>query len=180
MSTPGKVLVVLVLLITPVWVMMVSAVAQLNKTGGKMVDDLKKQVKTLEDDVKTMRKSIVELKDTISLEQVTMADQVAALRSHAADLQKTRTDAIEYATRAQLQAAATEEQAKAAEATRDLRVAEHKEEIAAKKAAEDEVENLKQEHATLTEQLDKLRNEFKKTVEANRKLVARLKGRRSS
>jgi cell division protein FtsB len=180
MSTPGKVLVVLVLLITPVWVMMVSGVAQLNKNWGKQVDDLKKQVKTLEDDVVAMRKSVVDLKDTISLEQVTMADEIAALRSHAADLQKTRTDALEYASRAQLQRAATEEQAKAAESTRDLRVTEHKEEIAAKAAAEAEVENLKQEHATLTEQLDKLRDDFKKTVESNRRLVARLKGRRSS
>ena len=62
-----------------------------------------------------------------------------------------------------------------AEATRDLRAAEKAAEIQAKADAEAEVEKLKQEHAALVEQLGKLRDDFKSTVDANRKAVARLK-----
>ena len=40
MSTAGKVLVVLVLLVAPVWIVMVSTVAQLNKNAGEQVAKL--------------------------------------------------------------------------------------------------------------------------------------------
>ena len=177
MSTAGKVLVVLVLLVAPVWIVMVSAVAELNKNAGKQLEDLKKQVATLENDLSTMKRDIVKLKDGIALEQEAMNLKLAATRARQADLQKARSDGREMASREKNQVADMQHAAKRAEATRELRAAEKKQETAAKGVVEAEVEKLKQEHAQLTEQLDKLRDEFKTTVDENRKLMARLKAK---
>jgi chromosome segregation ATPase len=180
MSTAGKVLVVLVLLVAPVWIVMVSTVAQLNKNAGAQLAGLEKNVATLESDVASMTKNIVSLKDQIALEQQAMNQQLVATRAHQADLQKARSEWIEIASREAYQVAAMQEAAKRAEATRDLRAAEKVQETAAKQAAEAEVEKLQQEHAQLTEQLDKLRGDFKATVDENRKLMARLKAKKAS
>jgi len=180
MSTAGKVLVVLVLLVAPVWIVMVSTVAQLNMNAGASLAALKTQVATLENDVSTMTRDVVKLKDQIAHEQEAMSQQLAVTRAHQADLQKARSEWIEIASRDNYQVAAMQEAAKRAVATRDLRAAERVQETEAKKAAEDEVEKLQQEHAQLTEQLDKLRGEFKATVDENRKLMARLKAKKPS
>jgi hypothetical protein len=180
MSTAGKVLVVLVLLVAPIWILMASTVAQLNKNAGEQLEKLKKQVATLESDVSANKKSVVTLKDQIVLEQEAMNRQLAATRAHQADLQKARSEWIEIVSREKYQVAAMQEAAKRAEATRDLRAAEKVQENAAKQVVEAEVQQLMLEHAQLTEQLDKLRGEFKATVDQNRKLMARLKAKKPS
>jgi len=111
---------------------------------------------------------------------VAMAEQLAMLRAHHADLQKSRSETMEIAARAKLQVASVQEQAKLAEAARDVRAAEKTRVIEAKAAAEAEVEKLKQEHAQLVDQLEKLRHDFKATVDANRKLVDRIRAKRAS
>jgi hypothetical protein len=180
MSTPGKVLVVLVLLLAPVWIIMISAVAQLNKNAGEQVESLKKNVNALENQVSAAEKEIVGLRDKIALEQEAMADHLAMIRAHKSDLEKSRSEWIENVTRYRFDLASRQETAKRAEATRDLRLAEKMQETEAKKATEAEVEQLKQEHAQLVEQLDKLRSDFKATLESNQKGVERLKGKKAS
>jgi len=180
MSTAAKVLAVLVLLVVPVWIILMSAVAELNKSGGAQVASLKKDVERLDGEVAKLQKDVVDLKDQITLEQGAMADQLSAIRAHQADLQKARSETIEIATRVKNQLASTQDAVKRAEATRNLRTTEKTQEIEAKAKAEAEVEKLKQVHAGLVEQLDKLRDDFKSTVDANRKLVGRLKAARSS
>jgi chromosome segregation ATPase len=180
MSTAGKVLVVLVLLVAPVWIVMVSTVAQLNMNAGAGLAALKTKVATLENDVATMTRDIVKLKDQIAHEQEAMSQQLAVTRARQADLQKARSEWIEIAARDNYQVAAMQEAAKRAVATRELRAAEKVQETEAKQAAEAEVEKLQQEHAQLTEQLDKLRGEFKATADDNRKLMARLKAKKPS
>ncbi len=182
MSTAGKVLVVLVLLVAPIWVILFSGVAELNKSGTAQIDASKKQIANLENQVSKIEKDIAKLKDDIALEQEKMAEQLAVMRSHQADLQQARSSTAEIAASVKYQVAAMQEAAKRAEATRDLRGTEKTQEIAAKAAAEAEVEKLKQEHATLAEQLDKLRSDFKNTVDTNRRklLEMRAKPTRSS
>jgi hypothetical protein len=180
MSTPGKVLVVLTLLVVPAWIVMLSAVAQLNKNAGQQVEDLKKQVQNLENDVVATRKAVVRLKDDISLEQEAMTNQLAVLRSHVADLHKARSEWIEIATRGGFDVASMQEAAKRATTTRDLRVAEKMQEDTALHAAEAEVQKLMQEHAQLSQQLDSLRGNFKAALTTNRKLLDQLKAKKPS
>jgi myosin protein heavy chain len=180
MSTAGKVLVVLVLLVVPIWVVLVSTVAQLNKNAGEQVATLEKSVENLKTELATLRKNMVGLKDQIALEQDAMTQQVTLLRSQQSDLQKARSEWVENVSRARYEVAGMQETAKEAEATRDRRAAEKMQEIAAKQAVEAEVQRLKQEHAQLSEQLDKLRGDFKTTVDTNRKLVDQIKAKKQS
>jgi hypothetical protein len=69
MSTAGKVLVALVLLVAPILVILSSAVAELNKSGTRAVESLKAQVGELKGDVAKNERDIVALKDEITLEQ---------------------------------------------------------------------------------------------------------------
>jgi chromosome segregation ATPase len=180
MSTAGKVLSVLVLLVLPVWIVLVSSVAELNKSGGEQVANLKTKVAQLETELAATQKGIVELKDQISSEQGTMAEQLTMLRAHQSELQKARSETLEIVSRVKLQLGSMQEAARRAEASRDVRKNEQDQEKVAKATAETNVEKLKQEHAGLVEELDKLRNEFKGTVDTNRQLIGRLGSTRSS
>jgi DNA repair exonuclease SbcCD ATPase subunit len=178
MSTPGKVLVVLVLLLTPVWIILISAVAQLNKNAGAQVKSLKEEVASLEKSVAGTKEDIVRLKDDIELEQLAMATELAAIRGHQANLQKARSEILEIKSRVQYQLASTQEAVKDATTTKDLRIAEKNAEKEALQTTQTEVEKLQQEHAQLVEELGKLRNEFKSTVDSNRQFLARFQAAR--
>ena len=180
MSTAAKVLVVLILLVLPVWIVLVSTVAQLNKNAGEQVAKLQASVTTLESELSTLRKNVTGLKDQISLEQHTMTQQLTVLRSQESALQKMRSEWIENSSRSNFEVGGMKETAKRAEADRDLRSTERMQEIAAMQALEAEVEQLKQEHARLTEQLNKLQSDFKTTVDSNRKLLENLKAKKPS
>ena len=103
MATPGKVLVVLVLLFVPIWMILAAGVAELNKSGGQQISTLKSQVEKLEKDVVDAQREIVGLKDRIALEQEAMTEQLAVYRSRQTDLQKARSETVEIATRDKLQ-----------------------------------------------------------------------------
>lgn len=180
MSTAGKVLAVLVVLTSALAMVMASGVAVLNMSGGEQIKGLQNQVVKLEKDVAETERNIIAIKDQISVGQAAITDQLAVMRSHRADLEKHRSETIEIATRVKYQLEGVQESVRQAEATRELRAAEKAREIQAKADAEAEVEDLKQEYAALVEQLDKLRDEFKATIDSNRKIVARLKSARSS
>jgi hypothetical protein len=180
MPTSGKVLVVLVLLVLPVWIVLVSAVAQLNKNAGENVARLQKSVENLENEFATLKKNITGLKDQISLEQHAMTEQLTLLRAQQSNLQKMRSEWLENSSRAKYEVGGMQETSKRAEANRDLRSTERMQEIAAMQAAEAQVEKLKQEHARLSEQLEKLQGDFKATVDGNRKLLEKLKAKKAS
>jgi hypothetical protein len=180
MSTAGKVLVVLVMLVAAVWIVLASAVTEWNKSGTEQVAKLKEQVEGNERQLAEVTRKVALLKADIALEQRAMAEQLAVTRALQADLQKARSETIEIASRVKLQVASSQETARQAAATKDYRIKEKTQENEARLAAEGEVERLKQEHARLVDQLNQLQDKFKATVESNRKLLGRLKATRAS
>jgi chromosome segregation ATPase len=174
MSTVGKVLVVLCMLVAAIWVILFSAVGELNKNWTRTVANLKADVESLKADVAKNERDIVALKDEITLEQKATAEQLAVLRSRQADAEKARTEMTEMATRVKFQLAGIEAAVKSAQAASELRLTEREAEKKALDAVEHDVEELKIEHADLVTQLDNLRSEFKDTLESNRQLVDRL------
>jgi len=175
MSTPGKVLVVLVTLTSLIWIVMVASVAQINNSGSEKLANLTTQVNKLEVDVAQARRQLEALKDQISQAQVEMGLDLATIRSRQAALEKVRSDTIEMATRVKLQLAGYEASAQTAQTARDQREAEKKAEAEAKAQAEAEVAKLKSEHSRLTDQLTKLSNEFRTTLESNKRMIDRLR-----
>ena len=174
MSTPGKVLVVLVMLTSLIWIVMVASVAQINTTGSKKLADLTAQVEKFQGDVVEAQRQLEAFKDQIGQAQVQMGLDVATMRARQAAMEKVRSDAIEMATRVKLQLADFEASVKAAETTRGQREEEKKAEVQAKAEAEAEVERLKKEHSRLTERMTRLSSEFRKTLESNKQLIDRL------
>ena len=174
MSTPGKVLVVLVMLTSLVWVVMAASVAQINNTGSKKLADLNTQVNQLQTDVVQAQRDLHALKDQISQTQVEMGYDLATVRARQAALEKVRSDTLEMASRVKLQLADYEASIQTAQTARDQREAEKKAEIDAKAKAEAEVAGLAKEHSRLTEQLTKLTNQFRTTLESNKRLVDRI------
>jgi chromosome segregation ATPase len=174
MSTPGKVLVVLVTLASLIWIVMVAAVADINTTGSEKFANLSAQVEKLQTDVVETQGQLEALKDQISQTQVEMGYDLATVRARQAALEKVRSDTLEMASRVKLQLADYEASIKTAETAREQREAEKKAEAEAKARAEAEVAELKKEHARLTEQLTRLGKEFRTTLASNRRLVDRL------
>jgi chromosome segregation ATPase len=174
MSTAGKVLIVLILLVLPIWIIMFSAVAELNKNGTQAVQALKERIVKLEEDIARNEHEIVALKDEIGLEQTAMGTQIAFLRSRQADAEKARSEMTEMQKRVKYQLAGLEAALKNAQTTREFRDAEKKTVTKQIADAEDEVKKLQEEHADLTAQLERLRSEFKETLESNRELADRL------
>jgi len=174
MSTPGKVLVVLVTLTSLIWVVMVAAVADINTTGSEKFAKLTADVEKLQTGVVDAQRQLEALKDQISQTQVEMDLDVTTVRARQAALEKVRSDTLEMASRVKLQLAGYEASVQTAETARDQREAEKKAEVEAKAKAEAEVKELASEHSRLTEQLTKLTEEFRSTLESNKKLIDQL------
>src|SRR4051794_19667549 len=103
MSTAGKVLVVLVLLVVPVWIVLVSAVARLNTVWTKELQKQEKLVDQLEQDVAANTKKIAELKDQISVEQFETGEHANVLRSKLTDVERGKAETLQIQTAVKVQ-----------------------------------------------------------------------------
>jgi len=179
MSTAGKVLVVLVLLVVPVWIVLASAVANLNTEWTQELAKQNKQIETLTEQVAQNKRDIQKLEENIGLVQTSAAEQQTALREKLTDVERARAESIQIQTGVALDLDRLKATIKNAEAVRDRRVAEKADEIKALASTRQDVERIKGENSELMGELSKLRDEFKATLEENRKLVERLLRARS-
>ena len=90
MSTAGKVLVVLVLLTSLVWIVLASGVAQLNTNGNTRLHELTEQIEKLQTDFKQTQDEIASLRDQTSSIQEDVDREVTVLRAHQSDVEKAR------------------------------------------------------------------------------------------
>jgi len=174
MSTAGKVLVVLVLLVVPVWIVLVSAVARLNTVW---TQELKKQedlFDKLEKEVAANEVAIKDLKDQITLEQNETGEHLTVLRAKLTDVERGRAEAIQVQTAVNVQLDTLNAAVAKAQSARDQRKEEKQKEIQATADAEKVVNDLKAENAELMNQLSQLRDEFRFLLESNKKIVDRL------
>jgi len=115
MSTAGKVLVVLILLFSLVWILLMSGVDQLNRNGNKAVNDLTEKVEKLVDDVKEAQAEIVKIKDQTTVAQEQMDRDIHVVRSRQNDVERVNSNIREILSRVQIQAATLEQTLKDAE-----------------------------------------------------------------
>src|SRR5271157_2238412 len=88
MSTAGKVLVVLFLLASLVWVLLTAGVDQLNRNGNQALIVLTEKVAKLQDDVKKTQDDIVHVKDQTHVYQQTMDRELAVINARQNDVQR--------------------------------------------------------------------------------------------
>jgi len=174
MSTAGKVLIGLVLLMVPVWILMVSAVTQLNASWRQVLHDQETKVGELEQAILKNQKEITGLKDKIVLVQVSGDEHATVLRERLADVERIKAEAINIQTAVKIQLDSLKVAGTNAENARDRRKEEKEQEIQSKAMAEKAVNDLKAENTELMTQLSQLRNEFKSLLESNKALVERM------
>lgn len=90
MSTAGKVLAVLVLLTSLIWMVLASGVAQLNANGNRRLNELTVQIEKLQDNLKQAQSDVVSLRDQTSSLQEQSDRDLVVLRSRQSDIEKSR------------------------------------------------------------------------------------------
>ena len=174
MSTAGKVLVVLILISSLVWLVLASKVAVINANGAQMRDKFEQDFAKLEADSAQNRINLRLLKDQIAHTQVQMDRDLAVIRSRVAELEKARSGLLEVAARAKHGVDTINATIEAAGADLALRKAENSAEQTAFADLQNEVKRLQEEHGQLSDQLTQLRDQLKSTLSENRSTVQRL------
>lgn len=174
MSTAGKVLTVLCVLLAAVWVLLAASVTQLNRNGAKAVDDLQKKVAGLEKDMATVRKEVRELTDEAYLERMRSQTDLTTLQSRQAAVEHMKSVVLESLTRVQADLGTLTATIDQGKVEIQKRQAEKAEETRLKAEAVATVEKQVAENGQLREQLNGLRAKFQSTLEANKAMVQRL------
>ena len=159
MSTAGKVLVVLILLASLVWMALMAGVDQLNRNGNQAMNELTAKIEKLEEDVKSAQNDIVKIKDETTVVQEQMDRQIAVVRSRQNDVERVNSNIREILSRVQNQVASLEQTAKDAERTAKQRSDEKVAEQQALEAERAAVEKLKAQNDELMKRLAGLRND---------------------
>src|SRR5208337_276761 len=167
MSTAGKVLVVLILLTSLVWMLLTAGVAQLNRNGNQALIVLTEKVSKLQDDVKKTQDEIVRVMDQTHVLQEKMDRELAVINARQNDVQRLASNVSENLSRVRYELATVQQTVQNAEQDRTERAAEVVADQKALDAARNEVKSLKATDEQLRERLTSLRNEFKKTLNRN-------------
>ena len=142
MSTAGKVLVVLVMLSSLVWITLSAGVSQLNTNGNKKLHELSEQVSKLQIDVKQAENDIVSLHDQTTSVQEDLDREEAVLRSRQSDTEKARSQIRENLSRNKYQLDIVKETIDKAKAALEHRIEEQKHDDEALAKARSEVKDL--------------------------------------
>jgi chromosome segregation ATPase len=167
MSTAGKVLVVLVLLTSLVWIILSAGVSQLNTNGNKRLHDLAETLAKLQVDFKQAQDDVVALRNETSSVQEEKDRQVTVLRSRQIDLEKARSQIRESLSRNVYQLELVQETIEKAKSALQHRVAEHESDEQALAKAKSEVKDLMAKTNELVTELVALRKEFQTKYHAN-------------
>jgi chromosome segregation ATPase len=167
MSTAGKVLVVLILLTSLVWMLLTAGVAQLNRNGNQALIVLTEKVAKLQDDVKKTQDKTVRVKDQTHVLQEKMDRELAVINARQNDVQRLASNVSENLSRVRYELATVQQTVQNAEQDRTERAAEVVADQKALDAARNEVKSLKATDEQLRKRLTSLRNEFKKTLNRN-------------
>ena len=167
MSTAGKVLSVVVMLMSLVWMILSAGVSQLNTNGNHKLHDLAEQVEKLQDDVEKAHDDVVALKRSAGSVQEQLDHEITVLHARQSDHEKDRSQIQESLARWQYQLATVQETIDRAKTALQHRNDEHQtgEQVLAK--SKSDVKELMDRSGELMAQLVGLRNEFQSTYHAN-------------
>ncbi len=163
MSTAGKVLTVLILLFSLVWVILTAGVDQLNRNGNQALITLTERVAKLQENLRTTQNEIVAVKDQTHVLQATMDRELMVMNSRQNDVQRLASNAAEVLSRVRYELATVQETVQSAQQHQTERSAELAVDQKALATARDEVKQLMARDEELRARLASLRDQFKKT-----------------
>ncbi len=167
MSTAGKVLIVLVLLTSLIWMVLASGIAQLNANGNRRLNQLTMEIEKLQEQVEKAQTDLVSLRDETALVQEKADRDLVVLRSRQSDLEKARSQIRDALERVQFQLATVQDTIKGAQ---DALVHRNEEYQAEEKALADlktDVQTLMADTSQLLDRLTALRKQFQNTYHAS-------------
>jgi chromosome segregation ATPase len=177
MSTAGKVLAVLSALMLVVWIVMISAVAQLNANSGQQLDKLKADVARLKTDVAQAKQSADDTLVKINEEQVGKERDMRLVRIRLSTAERQVSTTRESLSRLQIE---VDNYTKSAVTAKEGLAQRNNEKAKYEKDKADEeavVKRLQGQNAELTDQLLKLRTDFQDVLKENQAEVQKqLKG----
>jgi chromosome segregation ATPase len=175
MSTAGKVLTVLILLVMVVWLVMMSAVSQLNLNYAEKVKKQQDQLDKLIVDAAKVTDDFHKLTAATRLQQDTTDRDVRVLLGKIAGIERRKSSTIEDLSRVNAQLTdylAAVEKAKTNLATREAEKAKGEDDLAKKR---DEIAKAQAVNADLRAQLAQLQDEFKRLLAENTAAVNKAK-----
>jgi predicted nucleic acid-binding Zn-ribbon protein len=172
MSTAGKVLVVLVALVTVAWIILAAGVAQLNANGTKRLHELTQEVAKTEAKIADVQHDVVVLRGQIASAQEKVDIDLAVLRTRLIDVEKAHSQILEGLARSQYELATVEETIKAAQTNLEHRNEEKAAEEKGLADARTEVRQLMDDSTRLMKQLKSLRETFLSTHTSNVGMVS--------
>lgn len=176
MSTAGKVLVVLVTLALMAWIVLFSAVAQLNANWGQKIVKQESELEDLQAKIDKLAIQVDETHAASTLKQVELTKEVVVLRSRVADGEKVLSESNETNSRYQFNLQTAQVAEKDAQDTRERRDRDLAELKTQRSALEDEVRRSRQENGVLLGRFDQLQKDFLKTSAENKELARRVVG----
>ncbi len=167
MSTAGKVLTVLILIVMIPWLIMMSAVIDLNKNYEQKIIAQQKTLNQVTIDVAKANSDILRLTEQARTEQDTTDRDLREILGRIVAAEARQSKATESLTRIKAQAAdflAAVETAKTNLATREAEKAQGKKDLAQKR---EEIAKAQARNADLRLQLAQLQDEFKRLLDDN-------------
>jgi len=167
MSTAGKVLTVLVLLVMIGWIVMLSAVTQLNTNWQERIAKQDKTLRETTERVDAANKAVLDLTEATRVEQTNRARDLRDVEDRILAAERRQSSTIEDLTRLKTQVAdylVSAERAKQNKAIRDAEYAQGEADLVKKK---DEIAKAQGVNAELRDQLAKLQDEFKRLLTEN-------------
>ena len=178
MSTAGKVLTVLILLVMVGWIVMLSAVTQLNVNWHTRIAKQEADIVTFEARATAARVKTLAVVEQTRAEQASKDRDLRQLQEQVGAREAQQSMRTENLTRIQFQLAEYQIATQKAElnlTTRDAELAKARQDLAAKR-----VESAKRqdENVQLRDQLAKLQDDFKRLLTNNAKTVDKISGDR--
>jgi outer membrane protein TolC len=174
MSTAGKVLAILVMLVIVVWVVLASGVARLNTNANTKLHDLQTEVERLDGEVTKTQLEVTSLIDSTSEVRTQIDVTFAVLRARQYDIEQARSQILENLLSLQFQLATAQETVKSAQTALDNRNADLQAETKALALGRSSVQELITETDQLSARLATLRKDFQTTYRSNLEILGKV------
>jgi chromosome segregation ATPase len=167
MSTAGKVLTVLILLVMMAWLVVLSGVIQLNVNWEEKIGKQQTQLDNLQKDTEETAGKILKVTEQARLKQDETDRELRELLGRIATAERRQSDTLEKLTRVKTQVAdylAAVEQAEKNKATREAEYAQGEADLVKKK---EDIAKAQAMNSELRDQLARLQDDFKRLLAEN-------------
>lgn len=176
MSTAGKVLTAMAILLILGWIVLIAKVADLNNNWGQQIDRLTADISRLEGELEATNLSIDQTRFDLVSSQERKDGELLVLRSQISKLNALDSIREESLKDVELQIQLVLDATKDAEAIKAKRIAEKAQTEQELTSVRTEVQGLQESVGSLVDQLSQLQSSFIATHEQNQQLIQRLKG----